>query len=167
MQRDGASQFDLYVQAGDLRWRPNAAYAQQWQRAEAVVAAEQVAAAAALAASGSYRGSGSSDDADDNRIWTSIAGLKSSADGWMHKVTGGIQKFALGKLFAGSATQSPREHVGATSGRSSLWGLASRASSKIVSSVTSRRESESISRAASGAASETASRGVSARPSAH
>ena len=158
----------LLMQAGDLRWRPNNAYAQQWQHAEAVVAAE-LAAAAALHAS-RYRRSGSSDDGDENPIWTSIAGLKSSADGWMQKVTGGIHKFTLAKLLSGSASQSPREHVGAISGRSSLWGLASRASSNFMSAVASRRESESVSRRVSEAASranETASKAASARPSSH
>jgi hypothetical protein len=120
------------VQAGDLRWRPHPAYSQLWCAAEAVLAAE---AAAAVAASYPRRSSDSSVGADGEAgpggRWSSLAGLRASADGWMHRVTGGltgglqrIQRDARG-LFRRDTDRS---------GRSSIWGnFGSRATSNAAS----------------------------------
>lgn len=126
------------LQAGDLRWRPSPAYSELWAAAEAVLAAE-----AAAAVVYSRRSSGSSADsgkAGPGGRWSSLAGLRASADGWMQRMTdgfaGGLQRIkgAGGGLFARSHEEGAD---GARSGRSSIWGFASRATSKATSKATS------------------------------
>lgn len=124
------------MQAGDIRWRPNATYALQWAKAEAVVAAEQAAAALNKVAS-MRRSSSSTGGVQDTPRWTSLANFKASADDWVHKVAGGMSNFSIGKFLSAA---------GAISGRASQWAFGSRASSKAVSAVTSRTGSETTSK---------------------
>ncbi|WIA07983.1 hypothetical protein OEZ85_007455 [Tetradesmus obliquus] len=133
-------------QGGDLRWRPNAAYSQQWAAAEAELAAEQAAAAAAAAlnrssSGGMRRSNSSSGEVDaDAQHWSSLAHFRASADGWVHRVTDGFQKLKVTSFFSGMAE-------GAVSGRS--W-FGSRSSSKAIpSNVCSRAVSEAASMATS------------------
>ncbi|WIA28050.1 hypothetical protein OEZ86_010635 [Tetradesmus obliquus] len=133
-------------QGGDLRWRPNAAYSQQWAAAEAELAAEQAAAAAAAAlnrsSSGGMRRSNSSSGEvnADAQHWSSLAHFRASADGWVHRVTDGFQKLKVTSFFSGMAE-------GAVSGRS--W-FGSRSSSKAIpSNACSRAVSEAASMATS------------------
>jgi hypothetical protein len=96
-------------QGGDLRWRPNAAYAQQWAAAEAAVAAEQAAAAAAAVAT---RSSSSSLDGMGDSARPSLTNIRASMDGWLHKVTGGVQRLggkAMG-LFGAAGGHVLRQH---------------------------------------------------------
>ncbi|KAF8072369.1 NaCP60E [Scenedesmus sp. PABB004] len=143
----------LRRQAGDLRWRPHAAYGPQWAAAEAALAAEQAAAAAAAAAalsrSGILRRSDAGGGDEGSAPFRALANVRATADGWVARVADGLTRLKARRLFSST---------GAEGGLSARWGWGgSRAGSKAASEAASRAASEAASRAVSETASRTAS----------
>lgn len=151
------------MQAGDLRWKPHPAYSQLWNSAAAVLAAEAAAAATyGRRSSSSSGGGGAEGEVGPGGRWSSLAGLRASADGWMQRMTDGLTgglariRDARGLFRKDTDTRTER------SGRSSIWGFGSRATSKATSKAASTAgQSLAASAAASAAASTVASRAPS------
>jgi hypothetical protein len=150
------------VQAGDLRWKPHPAYSQLWNSAAAVLAAEAAAAATYGRRSSSSSGGSAEGEAGPGGRWSSLAGLRASADGWMQRMTDGLTgglariRDARGMFRKDTDTRTER------SGRSSMWGFGSHATSKATSKAASTAgHSAAASAVASAAASTVASRATS------